>query len=612
MRFSLIWTWFLFLSLIRGLISGLIGFVVNHINLYLALVITLLPLLGILLPGRKIKINKYLILSSFFWIASLFSTINILKLVFIILGIVFLFPLIKETISSKYNFQSLPMVLILDFILRSVNYGQDLIIQSTVIGKIIASSIVIVMIYSGIKDDLPEEIERKPSEDVSSKISSILPLLIIFLTFLVYQVEFSSTGNMTQATGLSFKFSNLIYITITIAGFLSIQFYFKHQITMSLKFVVPIFVALVISTLFFPWYSWSVILLIIGLFAIQYSIFIQGINLHRVISNLNQTLSLGISYTFFLLLVFFGLKSENYTFIPILVTIIGLLTIYSTIIKTNIKIPEFTKIRSQAMYGIIIILLMLTPFLYSVSNNKLSNSDNLSIMTYNIHFGLDSDGFDNIDRVVTLVEEINPSIIAFQEVTVNSITNGFGNIYEKLKENLQELGYNFDYLSEGGKYTLRNLVFSKYPIIESKTTVLDLRVIYERQVLELTIDIDGQYYYIFATHITHVLPDESNPDRIVQLKQILKMIGDKLGENPVIFLGDFNSEPHWAEIQLVNATLSDAWTNTNQTEGLTWPSYGLSQRLDYIFYDPLLLNVTGCQLINTMISDHLPLICTFT
>lgn len=381
---------------------------------------------------------------------------------------------------------------------------------------------------------------------------------------------------------------------------------------MSLKFVVPIFVALVISTLFFPWYSWNAILLIIGLFAIQYSIFIQGINLHRVISYLNQTLSLGISYTFFLLLVFFGLKWENYTFIPILVTIIGLLTIYSTIIKTNIKIPEFTKIRSQAMYGIIIILLMITPFLYSVSNNKLSNSDNISIMTYNIHFGLDSDGFDNIDRVVTLVEEINPSIIAFQEVTVNSITNGFGNIYEKLKENLQELGYNFDYLSEGGKYTLRNLVFSKHPIIESKTTVLDLRVIYERQVLELTIDIDGQYYYIFATHITHVLPDESNPDRIVQLKQILKMIGDKLGENPVIFLGDFNSEPHWAEIQLVNATLSDAWTNTNQTEGLTWPSYGLSQRLDYIFYDPLLLNVTGCQLINTMISDHLPLICTFT
>ncbi len=231
----------------------------------------------------------------------------------------------------------------------------------------------------------------------------------------------------------------------------------------------------------------------------------------------------------------------------------------------------------------------------------------LRVMTYNLHFGIDEDGNFNLKDVQELVAEVNPDVVGFQEVTFNSPTNGFANMLGELSERMDNIGFSHAYWSEGGKQGLRNAVFSRHEIVETETIELEPVVSYQRTAERTVIRVGNKEIAIYTLHLTHIFEERTNPERVRQAEQVMTSIAADALVRPVVLMGDFNSEPDWPEIQVFTASMIDVWgVIRHDVNGFTWPSRDPTQRLDYIFISPG-LDITGCEIISTRISDHLPL-----
>ena len=273
------------------------------------------------------------------------------------------------------------------------------------------------------------------------------------------------------------------------------------------------------------------------------------------------------------------------------------------------------KNRSQVLTSIFLITIFVIPSLIAMVVINFSDpaepetDDHYKIMTYNIHFGIDSDGIYSVENIVDVVTSSGADIVGFQEITRASPLNGFGDLGSQLTIEMEKKGFKYSFIGDYGSQTIRNAIFSKYPM-EAEVFSLEPVVSYQRTAVKATIDIDGNQVVFLVTHVTHINETTTNSDRVEQITNLINLADTNL---PVIIMGDFNSEPDWPEIQtFLLAGYLDSWEEVN-TGGptLTWPANDPVQRLDYIF----LTNGTSSSfipvsssIIDTKASDHFPVI----
>lgn len=204
----------------------------------------------------------------------------------------------------------------------------------------------------------------------------------------------------------------------------------------------------------------------------------------------------------------------------------------------------------------------------------------IRVLSYNILHGATTKRNNDLDVVAKVINELQPDIIALQEVdfrtnrvekrdinTELALKTGMSSIFAKAVdfdggEYGQSLFYRGTFL-ETGKIALPGA-----PDKEPRIAVAANMVLGSRDTIR-----------IIGTHLDHV---ENSPDRIAQAKRINSLL--KNDKFPTLLAGDLNDIPGSETINI----FEERWTSTYDKAApeFTFPSHAPERKIDYIMFYP--------------------------
>jgi endonuclease/exonuclease/phosphatase family metal-dependent hydrolase len=193
----------------------------------------------------------------------------------------------------------------------------------------------------------------------------------------------------------------------------------------------------------------------------------------------------------------------------------------------------------------------------------------VSIMSYNIHNGTGRDGIRDYGRIAQVIKEIDPDIVALQEVDSVNARNGNLNGAAEIA-NAAGMHWTFGASLKnfrGGSYG--NAILSKEKPLSYKNIPLESPNDEDRALLIA----EFKDYYFCCAHLS--LNDTDREESCVTILNEMR----KLPSKKLIFLcGDFNSLPNSRAIAL----LIQSFDVLSNTEAMTFPSDRPDRTIDYI------------------------------
>ncbi len=229
-----------------------------------------------------------------------------------------------------------------------------------------------------------------------------------------------------------------------------------------------------------------------------------------------------------------------------------------------------------------------------------------SVITYNIHKGIGNDRLYNINRVIDICKDLNPDILALQEVDHSVPRSRYDDQASIFSE---KLGYHvilgLNVKLKKGFYG--NAVLSRYPIAHHSNINLTWTIKKPRACLSTILDIHGKKIAFMNYHL-----GLAGIERTRQVKMILSSPFHQQHKTlPVIILGDSNDRSHRLNPLLQKAGYSDTCKDANIK---TFPSFAPVWRLDKIYYNRHFLLKEHMVVENKftrLASDHLPVFAKF-
>ncbi len=234
----------------------------------------------------------------------------------------------------------------------------------------------------------------------------------------------------------------------------------------------------------------------------------------------------------------------------------------------------------------------------------------LTLVSYNIHSGIGTDGRFDLHRVGEVLREVNADIIALQEVgDFRGMTSR-----EDQPEHLAELlglhmAFGPNVVRNGRRYG--NAILSRLPILKSKNYDLSVRRREPRGALRCDLDLGaGRQLHVFCLHLGLGIGERRAQETLLLSSDILR---DAVRKDPVVVCGDFNYWGNGAVPSLVRQAIHDAALEL-RSPARTYPSRLPLLRLDRIYVDvtvkPLDIHPHRTPL-SSVASDHLPLVMRF-
>jgi len=269
------------------------------------------------------------------------------------------------------------------------------------------------------------------------------------------------------------------------------------------------------------------------------------------------------------------------------------------------KMTSFqTNIFTMKVFKIHTFILIFIAFSISAkAQNPNNDRPVVRVLTFNILHGATTKGDFNLDTIASVINEVQPDLVALQEVD-------FKTHRAKDFDLATELGWrtkmaplfgkamNFD----GGGYG--EGVLTRMPIISSRTVALPHSPGNEpRAALEVTVELaSGDTICFVGTHLEH---QRNNPDRIDQTKKLNAVF--TRNKYPTILAGDLNDTPQSQPIQILKKYWTDASGDNPQP---TFSSANPQRKIDYVFYRPTKQwKVVESRVIcNKVASDHCALL----
>ena len=252
----------------------------------------------------------------------------------------------------------------------------------------------------------------------------------------------------------------------------------------------------------------------------------------------------------------------------------------------------------------------------------------IKVMTFNIQHGIDGTSRYNLQRAIDTIARVQPDIVGLQEVTRNHPSYACDDQPARIASGLRaSTGQTWDVVYEqewftpdvscqrAGKGTgpeTEGLSFLTRRSMSGATMVplADSRI---------GLQVAVQDVYMLPVAVTHLSSGAAKASARTQQIDRLMSWARGFGQ-PLILMGDFNTDPQAPELQSILAGFRDAWSDAvaaGRTVGA-----GMTQRstrVDYIFYAPgssMTLEsaefVDTAALIGVVASDHQPLVATFT
>lgn len=233
--------------------------------------------------------------------------------------------------------------------------------------------------------------------------------------------------------------------------------------------------------------------------------------------------------------------------------------------------------------------------------------DGFRVMSYNIQHGRGMDGVIDLERIARVIVEEQADVVALQEVDRFVERSGGRDLLRELSEltGLEHFSFGKNIDFQGGDYG--NAVLSRHPITHVENTHLRQRSDGERRgVLQIRIDRRGREIAVLNTHLDH----RGNEERAYSIDQIQHEILPRYAAYPVVFAGDFNETPGGDVHARMTALLDDAWEQSGDGPGYTFPSDVPDRRIDYVFHSRELVP-RRARVPQTPASDHLPVVVAF-
>ncbi|MEP4531583.1 MAG: endonuclease/exonuclease/phosphatase family protein [Cyclobacteriaceae bacterium] len=264
----------------------------------------------------------------------------------------------------------------------------------------------------------------------------------------------------------------------------------------------------------------------------------------------------------------------------------------------------------------------------------------LSGMTNNLPLGREREFFDtNLANAINLLKSLNPDIIGFQEIDVQSArsfeVDQLDTICSVLQFSQAYLSINWDvkYLpfpywppaQHFGKIISAQGIASRFPMSNDTTLVLekptDNDIMYnafyiDRLIQKVDVEIAGKQVKLMNVHL-EAFVENSREEQAGVVKREIEKYSDKM---PVIVMGDFNGRPEYEESNIeamqvimsarhIKSSISEKDYRKNPHAFYTFSSGDPNQMIDYILYNENYIDCIAARVVSEAgeISDHLPL-----
>ncbi len=283
----------------------------------------------------------------------------------------------------------------------------------------------------------------------------------------------------------------------------------------------------------------------------------------------------------------------------------------------------------KLIYGLFLLPGLLTAVVPAQSHNL---SDTLRVLSFNIYGAPDSNWPVRRSMILDNLVELQPDIIALQEVVETPGTGGADNRARILSDSLYFMtGTHYEYRWQRTHFSWNQFdegiaVLSRYPILDSGFIELPPGL-FSRKALWCRVLTPAGIVNFFDTHLSF---GNQEAVRLAQVRSLKQYVAGIVSDSTAVLTfvsGDFNTGPVSPPIELMVNTDSlgmrylDTWREANPGQnGYTIPSDNPSDRIDYVF---LLDNHRGrihdLRLVfdqsnteNIYPSDHIGVLGTFT
>ena len=227
----------------------------------------------------------------------------------------------------------------------------------------------------------------------------------------------------------------------------------------------------------------------------------------------------------------------------------------------------------------------------------------IRVATYNIHRGRGLDGQERLDRIASVLTELDASLVALQEV--------FAGQAEALAAATgMHAAFGVTRHLPAGPYG--NLCLSRWPVVLQRRHDLSVAGREPRGCLRIDVDLAGRpagRLHVFNVHL-----GLGYRERIHQARRLAALLDDERAAGrlagPLVVLGDFNEWFHGGASRVLRAAFQASGRRpgprrTGRTHPSPWPVFPL----DRIYHDaalrPLHVAVHRSRLARVA-SDHLP------
>lgn len=241
-------------------------------------------------------------------------------------------------------------------------------------------------------------------------------------------------------------------------------------------------------------------------------------------------------------------------------------------------------------------------------------SQQIRIMTYNVHSCIGMDGKTSTERVAEVIYRSGADVVALQEVDTGLVRTGLS---DQAREIAAILNMHFHFhpslYREEGAYG--NALLSRFPLRLRQGGALPAppgsRRFEKRGVLWAEVSFPERPVQVIATHFGLV-----RPERILQVLTLLgpEWLGHPECSSPVVVCGDFNSMPRSQVYRRMVDRFQDVQHSlAGWRPKKTWPSRYPVIRIDHMFISPDFTVeeiAVPLDLLTRKASDHLPLIAS--
>ena len=224
----------------------------------------------------------------------------------------------------------------------------------------------------------------------------------------------------------------------------------------------------------------------------------------------------------------------------------------------------------------------------------------------------------NLVKIAALLHKLKPDVVALQEIDQCSCWAGNFDELEYLRRHARfphaVFGIN---TRREGVFNLcyGNALLSRHPIVRSENVVFGQKSVGEKGFLFAELNVGGRTIPVVNLHLHY----RSRNLRLKQLDRLVPWLHQHHRAHgvrwrmPPLVCGDFNTPSHAGDATAVLLRHMHDFANYAmhpQVDG-TFPSPWPQRTLDFVFLPPACDHV-HCEVVDTMLSDHRPVMVDFT